>query len=431
MLKALQEGGYIIIEISDDGAGIEVEQVKRKAVQSGLLRAEQVEGLSEAEALNLIFLPGLTTAETATNLSGRGVGMDVVKTQVEKIGGAIDIATRRGVGTTITIRIPLTLAIIPSVVVTSGGERFAIPQVSLLEFVRLDNTGNVRRIEYINTLPVYRWRGTLLPLVFLNRLLNLPPQTNPAVTHVAITPTEDRQFGLVVDQIGDTQEIVVKPLTRQLRTLTCYAGATIMGDGRVALILDVMGIARNACLFKAGRLPTREQLAEDHQSTKERQMLLLFQAGRYERLALPLSLIARLEEISQAQIEQSGGEHVIQYRGGILPLVLLADCLDANRITHLPQDGAIKVIVVRKGQDGLAGLIVDQIGDIIEEHIVVQHGCRHRGVLGSAIVHGRLTDMLNLSFILESVDSGWVGSGEAGSNADVGIGSSATFVCIA
>ncbi len=266
-LRAYHEGGQVNIEIGDDGAGIDVARVKQKAIEKGLLRLEQVEKLTDREALNLIFLPGFSMAKTITNVSGRGVGMDVVKSNIEKIGGVVDVFSRAGEGSTVKLKIPLTLAIIPGLVITSGnyrstpragagaatGERFIIPQVSLVELIRLEDQAAGVQIEYVHGTPVYRRRGSLLPLAYLKDVLGLEPSGQSNVVNIVVLQAEDRQFGLVVDGINDTQEIVVKPLGKQLKGLTVYAGATIMGDGRVALILDVS--RDRPALRGIGRIP--------------------------------------------------------------------------------------------------------------------------------------------------------------------------------
>src|SRR6201996_9169037 len=264
-LRAYHEGGQVNIEISDDGAGIDVTRLTRKALDNGLLGPEQVEKLNDREALTLIFLPGFSTAKTVTNFSGRGVGMDVVKSHIEKIGGVVDVFSRLGEGATVKIRIPLTLAIIPGLVITSGGERFVIPQVSLLELIRLEADQSGKHIEYVHGTPVYRRRGSLLPIAYLNQVLGLKSADNGEAVSMVVLQAEDRQFGLVVDGINDTQEIVVKPLGKQLKGLTLYAGATIMGDGRVALILDVLGIGQSSGVFAEVREPAR---TADKQTTQ-------------------------------------------------------------------------------------------------------------------------------------------------------------------
>ncbi len=247
-MRAYHEGGQVNIEITDDGGGIDYERVKQKALQRGMITAEQAARMSDHETLHLIFLPGFSTAEKVTNVSGRGVGMDVVKTNIEKIGGTVDLQSRLGEGTTLKIKIPLTLAIIPALIVTSGGDRFAIPQVSLLELVRLEGEQARRQIEFIHGAPVYRLRGQLLPLAYLNRELKIQgkSESDTAAVNIVVLQADGHPFGLVVDEINDTEEIVVKPLGKQLKGVASFAGATIMGDGRVALILDVLGLAQRA-----------------------------------------------------------------------------------------------------------------------------------------------------------------------------------------
>jgi two-component system chemotaxis sensor kinase CheA len=247
-LRAFHEGGNVNIEIADDGNGVDTQRVRAKALQLGLIREDQAERMSERELANLVFLPGFSTAKEVTSISGRGVGMDVVKTNIEKIGGTVDLVSRRGAGTSIRIKIPLTLAIIPGLVVSVQQERFVIPQTSLLELVRLEGEESRRQIEWVGEAPLYRRRGNLLPLAFLDRVLQLDDGSGvaPDVLNIVVLQAEDRQFGLVVDRVNDTQEIVVKPLGKQMKGLNCYAGATIMGDGHVALILDVMGIAQRS-----------------------------------------------------------------------------------------------------------------------------------------------------------------------------------------
>ncbi len=244
MLRAFHEGGQVNIEISDDGGGIDLGKVKEKAIRQGLLRPEQAERASDREILNLVFLPGMSTAERITSVSGRGVGMDVVKSNIEKIGGTVDLVSRAGLGTTLKVKIPLTLAIIPGLIVTTSerrsaprrrraiGERFVIPQVSLLELIRLEGETGKSQIERIHGTPVYRRRGQLLPIVYLSEVLGMGEPLESGVVNIVVLQAEDRQFGLVVDGISDTQEIVVKPLGKQFKGLDCYAGATIMGtDG--------------------------------------------------------------------------------------------------------------------------------------------------------------------------------------------------------
>ena len=257
ILRAFHEGGQVNIEISDDGAGLNLERIRQKAIERGVVSTEQAIHMSEAETFNLIFLPGFSTAAKVTNVSGRGVGMDVVKTNVEKIGGVVDVQSTPGHGTTVRVKIPLTLAITPALVVTCAGDRYAIPQVSLLELVRLEAEHTSNAIEMVHGVPVYRLRGRLLPLVYLSRELQLDQNMKIEPTareevNIVVLQADQRRFGLVVHQINDTEEIVVKPLRKQLRTVKTFAGSSIMGDGKVALILDVLGLAQRASVVGEG-----------------------------------------------------------------------------------------------------------------------------------------------------------------------------------
>jgi len=407
-LRAFHEGGHVNIEISDDGGGINPARVKAKAVQKGLLSAEQAQRLTEREANNLIFLPGFSTAEKVSNLSGRGVGMDVVKTNIERIGGVVDLSSTEGQGTTIKIKIPLTLAIIPGLVITGAGQRFVIPQVSLFELIRLEGEAGMRQIERIHGTPVYRRRGKLLPLTFLNEILRVPGvKSESDVVNIVVLQAEDSEFGLVVDGINDTQEIVVKPLGKRLKGLSMYSGATIMGDGKVALILDVLGIAQRSGVLRESReARAANKEKKRDQATKDRQTLLLFSAGKFERLAVPLSLVARLEEIPMAQVEHASGHMVVQYRGQILPLVSLAAQLDPSVDATQPNDENLQVVVFGNG-DQLIGVVVDRIIDIVEEHVTARKSSKTVGLMGSALVGQKVTDFLDLQQVIANSGEKW------------------------
>lgn len=405
-LRAYHEGGQVNIEIGDDGAGVDVTRVKQKAIEKGLLRPEQAGKLSDREAVNLIFQAGFSTAQTVTNVSGRGVGLDVVKSHIEKIGGVVDVFSRPGEGSTVKLKIPLTLAIIPGLVITSGGERFVIPQVSLLELIRLEGDTREKHIEHVHGTPVYRRRGSLLPIAYLNEVLGLSSSERAEAVSMVVLQAEDRQFGLVVDGINDTQEIVVKPLGKQLKGLTVYAGATIMGDGRVALILDVLGIGQRSGVLAESREPARAAAEQKAQSEIEQQRLLLFRAGSFDRLAVPLSLVARLEEFPRPAIEYAGGCQVVQYRNRILPLVSLRAVLESGAPDQdCPSDPA-QVIVFNDG-DRSVGVMVDQILDVAEEAVTVRQKTGRKGLLGSAVVGKRVTDFLDLNHVLCVAAENW------------------------
>jgi len=403
-LRAYHEGGQVNIEISDDGRGIDPEKVRDKAVQRGVVTAEQAARMSERQVINLVFLPGFSTAEKVTNVSGRGVGMDVVKTNIEKIGGSVDIQSTLGAGTTLKIKIPLTLAIIPALIVTSGGERFAIPQVSLLELVRLEGEQARRGIEMIHGAPVYRLRGNLLPLVYLSRELELGDDETGVgdVVNIVVLQTDDRQFGLVVGGVNDTEEIVVKPLGKQIKGVSAFAGATIMGDGKVALILDVLGIAQRAGVVAEVRdrgLGKTDEQALDR--SDERQTLLLFAVGESGRVAIPLALVARLEEFARHEVETAAGSDVVQYRAQIMPLLHLSDVMGGRRATE--QRDPIQVVVYTH-QGRSIGLVVDRILDIVDEAVSIRRDGGRGGVLGSAVVQGKVTDLLDVRGLVGTAD---------------------------
>ncbi|HXU81571.1 MAG TPA: chemotaxis protein CheW [Polyangia bacterium] len=414
-LRAYHEGGKVNIEIRDDGGGIDVDKVKARAVQRGMLGAEEAERLNDREAMNLIFLPGFSTAEKITNVSGRGVGMDVVKTNIEKIGGTVDLSSTLGEGSAVMIRIPLTLAIIPALIITSGGGRYAIPQVSLVELVRLDPDQARTAIEFVHGTPVYRLRGNLLPVVSLGRTLGDESGEGPLglrsdeAVNMVVLQSGDRQFGLVVASINDTEEIVVKPLSKQLKGTTAFAGATIMGDGKVALILDVSGIAQRAGVVSEMHERALPGKAEGQAvvSADEKQTLLLCAVGGGSRLAIPLSKVARLEEFATAQLEALGEQPVIQYRGQILPLLRLSAVLVERR--RAPREaqavtGRVQVIV-HNGPRGSVGLVVDQILDIVEESFALQRPASRPGVLGSAVIQGRVTELLDMEHAIAALES--------------------------
>jgi two-component system chemotaxis sensor kinase CheA len=416
LLRAFHEGGQVNIEISDDGAGIDLERVKQKALEKGLIAPDQAARLSDRELLNLLFLPGFSTAEKVTNVSGRGVGMDVVKTNIEKIGGTVDIQNRVGHGTTVKIKIPLTLAIIPALVVTSGGDRYAIPQVSLLELVRLEGEQARKGIEMIHGAPVYRLRGNLLPLVNLNHELRVEETANGSgqggAVNIVVLQADDRHFGMIVDDINDTEEIVVKPLGKQLKGVSTFAGATIMGDGQVALILDVLGLAQQANVVSEVRdRGVGEKTAEAGSRRDDGESLLLLRGPDDGRMAMPLSLVARLEEFATTAVEKAAGRHVVQYRGKILPLIHLSAALTERReqprnsgASELGAEDEKIQVVVYTDQGRSVGLVVDRILDIAHEAVKIQkHSGRH-GTLGSMVVQGRVTELLDLKGIITTAD---------------------------
>ena len=405
-MRAFHEGGKVNIEIRDDGAGIDPNRLKSKAVERSLLTADAAARLGERDALALIFAPGFSTAARVTNVSGRGVGMDVVKTNIERIGGTVDVASTLGEGTTLRIKIPLTLAIIPGLVVTTGGNRFAIPQVSLVELVRLEGEEAKRRIEHIYDAPVYRLRDRLLPLVHLNHALGFTPEpwdmSAIGIINIVVLQADGTHFGLVVDTINDTEEIVVKPLGKQLKGIPAFAGATIMGDGRVAIILDVIGLAtQQRLLGNAAERAAADVRVESRRGGGDERQLLLFGLGADRQLAFPLVEIARLEEIDPRAVERLDGGEVVQYRGEILPLVRLSRVLDS---TESVTDGETLRVIVHEGDHGHIGLVVDRILDVVETAVTVQPRARDGAIAGSAIIQGRATDVIDVERLMTLVD---------------------------
>lgn len=408
LLRAYHEGGQVHIEIHDDGAGINTDKISNKAVEKGLISREQADQMNPQEAAKLIFLAGLSTAEKVTNISGRGVGMDVVKTNIEKISGTIDLESEPGQGSIFKIRVPLTLAIVPALIVTSGGERFAIPQVNLLELIRINEDQHNNGIEYIHGTPVYRLRGKLLPIVYLNQELGLN-NAETTGTNMVVLQAEQRQFGLVVDQVNDSQEIVVKPLAEALKDIPVFAGATIMGDGRVALILDILGIAQRAHVLSKDRKHTagNERQAQ-HQRDAERQTILVVRSPGNGRLAIPLNRVARLEEFSSNQVENTGDVDVIQYRGGILPLVPMGDVLEERRSyqrlvqseNNVKTSDCLHVVVFGNDKENV-GLVVDEVLDIVEEAIEIKGRANRSGILGTAVIQERVTELFDVQGFLK------------------------------
>jgi two-component system chemotaxis sensor kinase CheA len=395
-LRAYHEGGQINIEISDDGAGVNPARVRQKAVERGLLSADKAARMSDYELLRLIFQPGFSTADRVTNVSGRGVGMDVVKTNIERIGGAIDLQSSVGQGTTLRIKIPLTLAIIPALMVSSGGQRFAIPQVNLIELVRLEGEQARRGVERIQGARFHRLRGQLLPLVVLHEQLGLSPVPAASDTvNIVVLKVDAQQFGVVVEAIDDTEEIVVKPLDPELKELSLFAGATIRGDGRVALILDAIALGQRAKAI-ADVSADRDSLAEAPTArSAAKQGFLVFGIGAGARMALALEQVARLEEFPVARIERAGRHDVVQYRGGIMPLVDLPRLFNGSQAARDPR----QVVVI--GREGAwVGLVVEHVEDIAHEAVAPAASLARDGVSGSASLQGRVTELLDVEGVL-------------------------------
>ncbi|MGL4619167.1 MAG: chemotaxis protein CheA [Chroococcidiopsis sp.] len=426
-LHAWHEGGTVKIEISDDGNGIDPQQLKQQAQKLGILSAVEAEKISEAEALNLIFASGFSTAAQVTNLSGRGVGMDVVKTNLAAIDGTVEVDSQVGQGTKFKLKIPLTLAIIPALVAYSGSHRFAIPQASIQELVQLEEEVSLLEIETFYDIPIYRLRGKLLPLVYLNQTLQLQVvRVDVETINIVVINADNYYFGLVVDEIQDIQDIVVKPLGKQLRDVSAFAGATILGDGKIALIIDAVGLAN--CAGVTSQLQQQLAIAtatavEDR--TGDRQSILLFHGGSGARMGLLMSQIFRLEEFDPIAVEIVADRPVVQYRNTILPLIYLHQIFGnsdfpENRTPQPPltreaispqlswarevtngQDDKLQVIVVELDRERSLGLVVERILDIVEEPLAIAGHATRSGILYLAAIQGQVTEILDLHTIVQ------------------------------
>lgn len=402
-LRAFHEGGKVVIEITDDGQGIDPIRVRDKAVRNNAISAAEASRLTTREMVDLVFLPGLSTAEHVSQLSGRGVGMDVVRTNTEKIGGSVDIESNLGEGTTVTMRIPLTLAIIPALIVESQNQRFCVPMVSLQELVRVDRERSTQLIEMVQGAPVYRLRGNLLPLVYLDRELGLVPADTaiaPDEATIVVLLAEGQSFGLVVDTIHDTQEIVVKPLQQQLKSLSVFSGATIMGDGRVALILDVVGLAQRSRVTLGAVQTTRAAKSASvvMRSLRDRTAALLFTTTNGSRVAISLDQVARLEELPRSAIEQVGDREVVQYRGQILTLVRFDELLGDRSQNRLEGESISVIVHGPPGQQ--VGLAIGEVIDIVEEELTERAPGGRPGTKFTAVVQGRVAEFVDLSEVL-------------------------------
>jgi two-component system, chemotaxis family, sensor kinase CheA len=403
-IRASQDGGQVTIEMRDDGRGIDVEKVRAKGVERGLVTSAQAARLSPRDTIELIFQPGFSTADQVTNLSGRGVGMDVVRTNIERIGGTVDVVTQMGFGTTYTLKIPLTLAIVPALLVMSSGARYAIPQVNVLELVR----SAPDRFESVHGAPVHRLRGELLPLVSLAAELGGTPPDLPQV-HVVVLQADGRRFGLVVDEVGDAAEIVVKPLDAHLKGVDTFAGATVLGDGRVALILDVVGLAHRAHVLQddaSGAIDP--ELAADEGDDDDRVAMLVFADHEGGRMAIPLELVTRLEEFPRPELETSGPLPVVQYGEEILHLVdisrLMLERRHASRVDGLGSSGEALPVLVYEHDGRRVGVVVGQIVDVIHHRLVDLQAGSRPGVAGTMVLDGRVTEVLDLPQILSDWD---------------------------
>jgi two-component system chemotaxis sensor kinase CheA len=418
-LDAFHEGGHIIIEISDDGQGLDTARIKKKALSSGFATEAELATMSEQQIHQFILKPGFSTATKVTSVSGRGVGMDVVHTNIEKIGGTVEMKSQADKGSSFTIKIPLTLAIVSALIVECAGERFAIPQISVVELVRAAaNTENT--IERINDTPVLRLRNQLLPLVSLQSLLNLGKPKSDGETYIVVTQVGTYTFGIIVDRVFDTEEIVVKPVAPILRDISMFSGNTILGDGSVIMILDPNGIAASTGEITVGEQAHRSEQLARAGVREDRTTLLLFRAGDGSQKAVPLALIARLEEIDAKTVELSNGKPVVQYRGKLMPLVFVDPAYQMHSEGRQP-------ILVFAEHDRSMGLAVDEIVDIVEDHLSVELTADRPGLIGSAIVAGKATEIIDAGYYLTQAFRDWF---HTETDVDFGVGRKAKRVLL-
>jgi two-component system chemotaxis sensor kinase CheA len=400
-LSAYHEGGHIIICIADNGRGLNTEKIKAKAISSGLVTEAELEKMSEAQIHKFIFAPGFSTAAAITSVSGRGVGMDVVRTNIDQIGGTIDIKSVAGEGSSVTIKIPLTLAIVSALIVEAAGDRFAIPQLSVVELVRA-RANSEHRIERIKDTAVLRLRNKLLPLIHLKKLLKIDDgaASDPENGFIVVTQVGSQTFGIVVDGVFHTEEIVVKPMSTKLRHIDMFSGNTILGDGAVIMIIDPNGIAKALGAAGSSAHDMGDENGAHHIGSGEQTTsLLVFRAGSSQPKAVPLGLVTRLEELPADKIEFSNGRYMVQYREQLMPLVAMEGVTIASQ-------GAQPILVF--ADDGRSmGLVVDEIIDIVEERLNIEVGGSSSGILGSAVIKGQATEVIDVGHFLPMAFSDW------------------------
>ena len=442
LLSAYHQGGHIILEIEDDGRGLNAERIKAKALENGLATQAELDKMTDVQIQKFIFKAGFSTAQKVTNVSGRGVGMDVVRTNIELIGGSVDVTSVEGQGSTFFIKIPLTLAIISALIVEASGQRFAVPQIAVVELVRAQAESD-HRIEVINDTPVLRLRNKLLPLIHLSKLLMLADNDEAMDEHVPVDGAVDessddteivdvesaeidtakaasssgaiedgvgfivviqvgsQHYGIVVDSVFDTEEIVVKPMSSMLREVAMFSGNTILGDGSVIMIVDPNGLAQAVHGDIPGEVAND---AEDEDAALETSdnviSLLVFRAGSDEPKAVPLSLVTRLEEIDVSTIEPSNGHDLVQYRGKLMPLVYV------NESAGHKEEG-MQPILVFTDDERVMGLVVDEIVDIVDEILTIEVTAESSGVIGSAVVKGKATEILDIGHYLPKAFDDW------------------------
>lgn len=385
-LKAFHQSGSVVIEVSDDGAGIAMERVLAKAVERGLVTPEQAKEMTEREALQLIFLPGFSTAAAVTTVSGRGVGMDVVRANVEKVGGSVELESKVGVGTTLRLRVPLTLAIVPALVVRSGGQSFALPQTALVELVYIPARDREKVVERVGASEVYRLRERLLPMVWLDRLLSLKNETEAHGFYMAVLEAEGCRYGLVVDDLLAPEEIVVKPLSAVLREIGLFSGATVLGNGTLALILDIAATAA-----RAGVKPVMEEQEDEVVETRQDEAsFLVFEDRARERTALPLGVVERIESVPISRVEYASGRALLQYRGELLQLRDDGNVLD-DMYGLQDEEASVTILICGDPQtkSGRMGIVVRKVLDVSDGNMLEKDAAN--GEMDLALVNERLT----------------------------------------
>jgi len=394
-LAAHHQAGHIIIEIADDGRGLDTERIRAQVIARGLATEADVEKMSEAQLHRFIFSAGFTTAPEVTSISGRGVGMDVARANIDTIGGTIDVRSRRGEGTVFTIKIPLTMAIVSALIVEAGGDRFAIPQLAVIELVRV-RADSEHRIDWLKDTPVLRSRNKLLPLVHLKKLLAIDPspQIDAANGFIVVIQIGTETFGIVVDSVFQTEEIVVKPMAPTLGHITMFSGNTILGDGSVIMIIDPHGIAQALGTTSVAHAPLGAETVDEAPVAEEQTTpMLLFRAGSEQQKAVPLSLVTRLEVIDARAMETSNGQRLLQYRGQLMPLV------PVNENVRVRNEGS-QSFVVFSDEERSMGLLVDEIVDIVDDPVEIEVTSDRPGVLGSAVIKGQATEVIDISHFL-------------------------------
>jgi two-component system chemotaxis sensor kinase CheA len=385
-LRSRHSGGQVHIEVSDDGRGIQVEKVRARAIANGIITADEAHGMDEEALLALIFRPGFSTAESVSNLSGRGVGMDVVKSSVERVGGSVDIRSVVGQGTTIRLKLPLTLAIVPALITLVAERRFCIPQANLIEIVDLMTKEAQSRVERLAGAPLYRLRGQLLPLVPLGNTLAMHGFGADLKGYIVVVEADELRFGIVVDEIQHTEEIVVKPLGAEVKQAQVYSGATVLGDGSVALILDVVALARRGrvAAHSADAAERERERARTAVDEGERRTLLRLDVDGVGIVALDVESVVRIDEARAVDVFKHGTETVFRYQDRVVPLTQLAD-------------GTWQQIVVCEHGPYLVGIAVTEVLDVVTQPVKLTRGLGASWSEGMGFVQGQPTAMLDLS----------------------------------